>query len=75
MIVMKQTLWIGIMSVNKQLTQQQNLRSLYYQMFLNFMNADGLMAKAIINNYKQKQTNGEKNGTVQYMVTDSTIKR
>jgi hypothetical protein len=55
--------------------QQQNLRSLYYQMFLNFMNADGLMAKAIINNYKQKQTNGEKNGTVQYMATDSTIKR
>lgn len=57
--------------------QQQNLRSLYYQMFLNFMNADGLMAKAIINNYKQKQqqTNGEKNGTVQYMVTESTIKR
>ena len=55
--------------------QQQNLRSLYYQMFLNFMNVDGLMAKAIINNYKQKQTNGEKNGTVQYMVTESTIKR
>ena len=52
----------------------ENLRSLYYQMFLNFMNADGLMAKAIINNYKQKQTNGEKNATVQYMVTDSTIK-
>jgi hypothetical protein len=24
---------------------------------------------------KQQQTNGEKNGTVQYMVTDSTIKR
>ena len=55
--------------------QQQDLRSLYYQMFLNFMNADGLMAKAIINNYKQKQTNGEKNGTVQYMATNSTIKR
>ena len=54
--------------------KKQNLRSLYYQMFLNFMNADGLMAKAIINNYKQKQTNGEKNATVQYMVTDSTTK-
>ena len=53
----------------------ENLRSLYYQMFLNFMNADGLMAKAIINNYKQKQqTNGEKNATVQYMVTDITTK-
>ena len=74
MIGMKQTLWIGIMSVNKQLTQQQNLRSLYYQMFLNFMNADGLMAKAIINNYKQKQQQKEKNGTVQYMVTDITTK-
>ena len=53
----------------------ENLRSLYYQMFLNFMNADGLMAKAIINNYKQKQQQKEKNGTVQYMVKDSTIKR
>ena len=52
----------------------ENLRSLYYQMFLNFMNADGLMAKAIINNYKQKQQQKEKNGTIQYMVTDSTIK-
>ena len=59
--------------MNKQL-QQQNLRSLYYQMFLNFMNADGLMAKAIINNYKQKQQQKEKNGTVQYMVTDITTK-
>jgi len=59
--------------MNKQL-QQQNLRSLYYQMFLNFMNADGLMAKAIINNYKQKQQQKEKNGTVQYMATNSTTK-
>ena len=24
---------------------------------------------------KQQQTNGEKNGTIQYMATDSTIKR
>ena len=54
--------------------KKQNLRSLYYQMFLNFMNADGLMAKAIINNYKQKQQQKEKNATVQYMVTDSTTK-
>ena len=53
----------------------ENLRSLYYQMFLNFMNADGLMAKAIINNYKQKQQQKEKNGTVRNMVTDITIKR
>ena len=52
----------------------ENLRSLYYQMFLNFMNADGLMAKAIINNYKQKQQQKEKNGTIQYMVTDITTK-
>lgn len=53
----------------------ENLRSLYYQMFLNFMNADGLMAKAIINNYKQKQQQKENNGTVRNMVTDITIKR
>ena len=48
----------------------ENLRSLYYQMFLNFMNADGLMAKAIINNYKQKQTNGEKNGNTLHIFYD-----
>ena len=60
-------LWIGIMSVNKQLTQQQNLRELASiktngririlarLTFLNLMSANGVMAKTIIRNYKQKQ--------------------
>ena len=67
MIGMKQMLWIGIMSVNKQLTQQQNLRELASiktngririlarLTFLNLMSANGVMAKTIIRNYKQKQ--------------------
>ena len=60
-------LWIGIMSVNKQLTQQQNLRELASiktngririlarLTFLNLMSANGVMAKTIIRNYKQRQ--------------------
>ena len=67
MIGMKQMLWIGIMSVNKQLTQQQNLRELASiktngririlarLTFLNLMSANGVMAKTIIRNYKQRQ--------------------
>lgn len=54
MIGIKQMLWIGIMSVNKQLTQQ-NLRELARLTFLNLMSANGVMAKTIIRNYKQKQ--------------------
>jgi len=42
------------MSVNKQLTQQ-NLRELARLTFLNLMSANGVMAKTIIRNYKQKQ--------------------
>ena len=40
--------------VNKQLTQQ-NLRELARLTFLNLMSANGVMAKTIIRNYKQKQ--------------------
>ena len=40
--------------VNKQLTQQ-NLRELAKLTFLNLMSANGVMAKTIIRNYKQKQ--------------------
>ena len=40
--------------MNKQLTQQ-NLRELVRLTFLNLMSANGVMAKTIIRNYKQKQ--------------------
>ena len=42
------------MQTNKQL-QQQNLRELARLTFLNLMSANGVMAKTIIRNYKQKQ--------------------
>ena len=41
--------------MNKQLTQQQNLRELARLTFLNLMSANGVMAKTIIRNYKQRQ--------------------
>jgi len=40
--------------MNKQL-KQQNLRELAKLTFLNLMSANGVMAKTIIRNYKQKQ--------------------
>ena len=40
--------------INKQLTQQ-NLRELARLTFLNLMSANGVMAKTIIRNYKQRQ--------------------
>ena len=40
--------------MNKQL-QQQNLRELARLTFLNLMSVNGVMAKTIIRNYKQKQ--------------------
>ena len=43
-----------IFQMNKQLTQQ-NLRELARLTFLNLMSANGVMAKTIIRNYKQKQ--------------------
>jgi len=46
--------------------QQQNLRELARLTFLNLMSANGVMAKTIIRNYKQKQQREsydyEKNG-------------
>jgi hypothetical protein len=56
---------------NKQLTQQ-NLDELMRQTLLNILSAK----RIIYTYYKNKQlTKREKNGTVQYMATDSTIKR
>ena len=45
--------------MNKQLTQQ-NLRELARLTFLNLMIANGVMAKTIIRNYKQRETNEKK---------------
>ena len=41
--------------MGKQITQQQNLRELATLTFLNLMSVNGVMAKTIIRNYKQKQ--------------------
>jgi len=41
--------------MNKQLQQQQNLREVARLTFLNLMSGNGVMAKTIIRNYKQKQ--------------------
>ena len=46
--------------MNKQI-QQQNLRELARLTFLNLMSANGVMAKTIIRNYKQKQEREVKN--------------
>ena len=52
---------VGNMQTNKQLTQQQNLRELARLTFLNLMSANGVMAKTIIRNYKQKQEREHEN--------------
>ena len=46
--------------MNKQL-KQQNLRELAKLTFLNLMSANGVMAKTIIRNYKQKQEREHEN--------------
>ena len=51
---------VGSMQTNKQL-QQQNLRELARLTFLNLMSANGVMAKTIIRNYKQKQEREHEN--------------
>ena len=50
--------------MNKQL-QQQNLRALTKELFLNLMSVDGVMKKTIIRNYNNKKTNGENNDNKQ----------
>ena len=51
---------VGSMQTNKQLTQQ-NLRELARLTFLNLMSANGVMAKTIIRNYKQRQEREHEN--------------
>jgi len=63
------------MSVNKQLQQQQNLRALTKELFLNLMSVNGVMAKTIIRNYNNKKTEDKNNDNKQLrnMVTNGSI--
>ena len=54
--------------MNKQLTQQ-NLRKLAKLTFLNLMSVNGVMAKTIIRNYKQKQERENENKRKMCMVS------
>jgi hypothetical protein len=60
--------------MNKQL-QQQNLRALTKELFLNLMSVDGVMKKTIIRNFNNKKTNGENNDSKQLrnLVTNCSI--
>jgi PHP family Zn ribbon phosphoesterase len=49
-----------VLNMSAKLNTQQNLRELARLTFLNLMNANGVMAKTIIRNYKQKETNEKK---------------
>ena len=44
-----------VSNMSAKLNTQQNLRELAKLTFLNLMSANGVMAKTIIRNYKQKQ--------------------
>tara|TARA_B100001250_G_C19641830_1_gene718625 strand:+ start:366 stop:665 length:300 start_codon:yes stop_codon:yes gene_type:complete len=58
--------------MNKQLTQQ-NLRELAKLTFLNLMSANGVMAKTIIRNYKQKQEREKMSECNKCGITDHEI--
>ena len=61
--------------MNKQLLQQQNLRALTKELFLNLMSVNGVMAKTIIRNYNNKKTEDKNNDNKQLrnMVTNGSI--
>ena len=61
--------------MNKQLQQQQNLRALTKELFLNLMSVNGVMAKTIIRNYNNKKTEDKKNDNKQLrdLATNSSI--
>ena len=50
--------------MNKQL-QQQNLRALTKELFLNLMSVDGVMKKTIIRNFNNKKTEDKNNDNKQ----------
>jgi hypothetical protein len=59
--------------MNKQLQQQQNLRELARLTFLNLMSVNGVMAKTIIRNYKQKQEREKMSECNKCGITDHEI--
>ena len=50
--------------MNKKI-QQQNLRALTKELFLNLMSVDGVMKKTIIRNFNNKKTEDKKNDNKQ----------
>ena len=58
-----------ILIMNKQLQQKQNLRELARLTFLNLMSANGVMAKTIIRNYKQKKERENETKNKQYTIS------
>ena len=61
--------------MNKQLQKKDlSIRELSKILFNTLKDENKLAIKMIVRNYNNNKTNGEKNGTVQYMVADSTTK-
>ena len=61
--------------MNKQLQKKDlSIRELSKILFNTLKDENKLAIKMIVRNYNNNKTNGEKNATVQYMVTDSTTK-
>ena len=60
--------------MNKKI-QQQNLRALTKELFLNLMSVDGVMKKTIIRNYNNKKTEDKNNDNKQLrdLVTNCSI--
>ena len=59
--------------MNKKI-QQQNLRALTKELFLNLMSVDGIMKKTIIRNFNNKKTEDKNNDNKQLrnLVTNCT---
>ena len=61
--------------MNKQIQKKDlSIRELSKILFNTLKDENKLAIKMIVRNYNNNKTNGEKNGTVQYMVTDITTK-
>ena len=61
--------------MNKQIQKKDlSIRELSKILFNTLKDENKLAIKMIVRNYNNNKTNGEKNGTIQYMVTDITTK-
>lgn len=61
--------------MDKQLQKKDlSIRELSKILFNTLKDENKLAIKMIVRNYNNNKTNGEKNGTIQYMVTDITTK-